>query len=113
MDSAFLNTVWGHPKGDRNDARATRTKASVEHQADRLERALLTMEAVWTLLRDKTELTDEDLLERIVEIDFTDGILDGKARRPAMECSSCGKRIPRRFPRCMFCGVEVQHDPFT
>jgi len=113
MESAFLAGVWGHSKATSSEPTAARTRQSIEHTEDRLERALLTMEAIWTLVRDHTELTDEDLLERIVEIDFTDGVLDGKARRPAMECPGCSKRIPRRFARCMFCGADVEHDPFT
>jgi hypothetical protein len=85
---------------------------AVEQMEARLDRALLTMEAMWTLLRDRLGATDQQLLDRVVELDLTDGVLDGKARRPALQCPQCERRIPRRFARCLYCGAEVKHDPF-
>jgi rRNA maturation endonuclease Nob1 len=117
MSQFFLGSVWGrsHMGSDTGVAtvkaeRASRSAEAVEH---RLERALLTMEAMWSLLRDRLGSSDVELVARIVEIDLSDGILDGKVRRPALDCHACKRKIPRRFPRCMYCGVEVQHDPFS
>lgn len=115
--SDFLTGVWGrshlsHDSG-ASDAAAGRAQRSAEETATRLDRALLTMEALWSLLRDRLGATEEELTERIVELDLSDGVLDGKVRRAAMECPACERRIPRRFPRCLYCGVEVPHDPFS
>ena len=101
------------PESSTADAAAGRAQRKAEDLETRLERALLTMEAMWTLLRDKLDTTDDELIERIVEIDLSDGILDGKARRPALECGSCSRKIPRRFARCLYCGAEIEHDPFA
>ena len=103
----------GHQPGSiRADTRADSAKRSVEALENRLDRAMLTMEARWTLLRERYDITDEELGERIVELDMSDGRLDGKVRRPALECGQCRRKIPRRFARCMYCGADVQHDPF-
>jgi len=115
--SDFLTGIWGrahlaHDSGSSNAA-AGRVQRSAEDTAIRLDRALLTMEAMWTLLRDRLGATEEELLERVVELDLTDGVLDGKIRRAAMECSACERRIPSRFTRCLYCGTDVQHDPFA
>ena len=114
-------TTFGSIRGDvgpsahaeatqaKGEARS-RTVAEVEA---RLERTLLACEAMWTLLRDKVGLTDLELIERINDVDLSDGKLDGKVRKTAVSCPSCGRTISRRFPKCMYCGQAVMHDPFT
>lgn len=47
----------------------------------RLDRALLTMEAMWILMREHLDVTDEKLRALITEIDLSDGRIDGRARR--------------------------------
>lgn len=93
-----------------NVERARAKADTVEH---RLDRALLTMEAMWTLLRESLDLTDEQLAERIVEVDESDGVLDGKVRKPPRACPHCQKTIPGRFPRCLYCGGAVAIEPFA
>lgn len=99
--------------GPDPQAGAERAKAKAESVEQRLERALLTMEAMWTLLRDRLHATDDDLARRILELDESDGILDGKVRRPPKACPHCARTIPTRFPRCLYCGEVVATDPFA
>lgn len=94
-------------KGDAKKAQRSATEIEAK-----LDRSLLACEAMWTLLRDKLGMTDVDLLKRINEIDLSDGKLDGKVRRSAVGCPSCGRTIARRFPKCMYCGQAIMHDPF-
>ena len=89
------------------------TTADVKELEARLERALLTCEAMWSLLRDKLGVTDLDLINRINDIDLSDGQLDGKVRREAKNCPKCGRTIGARFTKCMYCGQVVVHDPFA
>ena len=79
----------------------------------RLDRALLTMEAMWILMREHLDVTDEKLRALITEIDLSDGQIDGRARRSVMECPNCSRKISPRFPRWMYCGADVPHDPFS
>ena len=79
----------------------------------RLERTLLACEAMWSLLRDKLGVTDDQLAERINDIDLSDGQLDGKVRRTPMTCPKCSRTISRRLPSCMYCGQPIVHDPFA
>jgi hypothetical protein len=90
-----------------------RAISKAEGAEQRLDRALLTLEAMWTLLRERLNVTDEHLVQRIVEIDESDGIRDGKVRRPPVACPHCAKTIPARFPRCFYCGEAVPVDPFA
>ena len=89
---------------------AGRQAESVE---DKLDRTLIACEAMWSLLRDKLGVTDLELLDRINEIDLSDGELDGKVRRTPVTCPKCKRVIARRFKRCMFCGQPVMQDPFA
>ncbi len=84
-----------------------------EQAADRVDRALLACEAMWSLLREKLNLTDIDLVERFNQLDLTDGKLDGKMRKTAVSCPKCGKAISRRMAKCMYCGQAIAHDPFV
>jgi len=94
-------------------AAADRARRYTETIEDRLERALLTCEALWTLLRDKLQLTDEELLDRIADIDLSDGQLDGKVRRQPLACPKCNRKIGPRFNKCLYCGQLVIKDPFA
>ncbi len=90
-----------------------RAISKAESVEQRLDRALLTMEAMWTLLRERLQVTDEQLANRIVEVDESDGALDGRVRRPPRSCPHCKKTIPGRFSRCLYCGEAVAVDPFA
>ena len=92
---------------------ARRVGGDVKQLEDRLERTLLACEAMWTLVRDKLGVTDAELAQRINDIDLSDGQLDGKVRKTAVSCPSCGRTIARRFPKCMYCGQVIVHDPFA
>ncbi len=95
----------------RTDARDASRSAG--EQAARLDRATLACEAMWTILRDKFGLTDDDLLKRINELDLSDGKLDGKVRKTPVSCPKCHRTMSARLPRCMYCGQAVMHDPFA
>jgi len=107
--------IWPYAGAhERSAGRAADRAASRAESVDlRLDRALLTMEAMWTLLRDRLQVTDEQLAQRIVELDESDGLLDGKVRRKTKTCPHCKKTIPGRFPRCLYCGEAVAADPFA
>jgi hypothetical protein len=93
------------------DARSAAER--VRQMEDRLERALLTCEAMWTLVREKFGLTDEELVQRVNDLDLSDGHLDGKMRKTPVACPKCNRTISPRFQQCMYCGQPIVHDPFA
>jgi hypothetical protein len=84
---------------------AARQTAMREAQAldARLDRLVLVVHAMWTLLREKTDLTETDLLKRITDLDGQDGSVDGRTAVPPVPCAKCGAMISRKFNRCLFC----------
>ena len=85
----------------------------LEDVEQRLDRALMACEAMWTLMRDKLGMTDVELIERINDIDLSDGRLDGKVRKTPVSCPKCHRTISRKMPQCLYCGQIVMHDPFA
>jgi len=95
-------------------ARTAREAASDAAEIEqRLDRTVMACEAMWLLLRDKLGLTELDLIDKINELDLSDGQLDGKVRKTAVSCPKCRRTISRRHPRCLYCGQAIVHDPFA
>ncbi len=88
-------------------------KISTLHLEKRLDRAMLACEALWSIVREKLNVTDEQLAQRMNDLDLSDGVLDGKARKTAVACPKCGRTIKRSLPKCMYCGQPIVHDPFV
>ncbi|HEY7563903.1 MAG TPA: hypothetical protein VIA81_03180 [Acidimicrobiia bacterium] len=80
--------------------------AAVEVLDERLDRTLLVIEALWTLLKEHG-YTDEQLAARISELDEADGMVDGRHVPDPLTCRSCGSKVPAGLPRCQFCGAET------
>ncbi len=59
---------------------------------------------MWELLQQHGNVTDQQLVAKIQEIDLRDGVLDGKMSKPAAKCSACGRVNNATRNRCMYCG---------
>ncbi|MFW6335605.1 MAG: hypothetical protein ACOC3G_00545 [Phycisphaeraceae bacterium] len=82
---------------------ASRTAQQVEERHERL--ALVCM-AMWSLLMDKTNLTERDLIDRMKMLDTIDGTSDGKATRTITQCTACKRTVSPRHQKCLYCGQE-------
>ncbi len=87
-----------------SDARSA--KRDVSHMEDRIERLSLVCMAMWSLIQDKTKLTEEDLMERVRMIDLMDGTEDGKASQTVQKCHACGRTMSPRHQKCLYCGAQ-------
>lgn len=112
-----IHRVSSHAAGaEARSAGSTARRAStkVDELEAKCDRALLVCEALWTLLRDKLGVSEDDLVNRVNEIDLSDGQLDGRVKKEnAVSCPQCGRTIARRFRKCIYCGQPVVHDPFV
>jgi len=98
---------------DQAAATASEARSKVERMQMDVEKLLMITEALWIMLRDEHGYTDEQLIEKVQEIDLRDGRLDGKvAKQGPTKCPQCGRAIAARRPMCMFCGAPNQGDPF-
>ncbi len=101
-----LSTVGDYqPAG----AAADRTRDATEYSPtleDRLERLALICMAMWSLLQSETNLTEQDLLARVKEIDLMDSVVDGKITRQVTRCGRCDRPMSSRHIKCIYCGSE-------
>jgi len=79
-----------------------------------VERLLLITEALWTILRDRFGMEDQELLREIVRIDMRDGRLDGRLPpAPPQPCPKCHRTLAGRSIRCLYCGEPLMTNPFA
>jgi hypothetical protein len=97
------------PEARADAARASKqadsTRREMEGVEARLDKLTLVCEAMWQLLRDKTGLSDAELVEQISQLDAADGKMDGMGQRAPVDCPSCGRTISARHVKCMYCGA--------
>lgn len=103
----------------RSDAREARsnareTKSEVYFLKQELERQLMISEALWRFMKREFDLSDEDLFQKVLEIDAEDGRVDGKVSRQdgPKKCRVCNKTLPNRKNFCIYCGERYARDCF-
>lgn len=72
---------------------------AAEQNVDRL---MLTSAAMWSLVKQRTGLTDQDLILRVRQMEGD----QAEGRGPAVKCAKCGRTVPARKAKCMYCGAE-------
>jgi hypothetical protein len=90
-----------------SDARniASDAMMPLEQRLDELE---LGFAAIWRLLKNQYQLTDEQLIRAMQEIDASDGAQDGKISRGQRQCPSCKRQALLRYGRkCSWCGADL------
>lgn len=93
------------------------TNVRTENEALRfdVEKLFMITQALWTLLQEQHGYTDDQLIQRVQEIDMQDGKLDGKVAKDKIrpDCPQCGRKLMGKRPVCLYCGTEVALDPFS
>ena len=59
---------------------------------------------------DQTGWTDEQLVDKMREVDLRDGREDGKMGSGGAPCPKCGRMLNRRRTQCMYCGERVDKE---
>lgn len=120
----MFNFVTGYVMGSRQAGKVAGMSASANafsgaassklHDVnDRLDRLVLVVEAMWSLL-EESEYTKEQLDERILEMDRLDGAADGRAVRQTVRCPKCDSAVVQGMGHCQICGTEVgEVSPFA
>jgi hypothetical protein len=113
-----MNFLWDlYQQGQINELRASSeaTRAQENRQVstevkrlhDRIDTLTLTNLALWTLLREKLGMSDEELEARIRQLDLADGNLDGKVSATRVwNCEGCKRANSTRHLQCLYCGAE-------
>ena len=96
------------PPEDMVARRQTRDASTMaEELQDRLDRMSLLTMAVWTLVGEKLGITDDELKQRVEQLDLSDGKLDGKISKDVGECPKCKRQLSKRHRSCIYCGFKL------
>jgi hypothetical protein len=90
---------------------ASRVQSDVANLEQVVESLMLTCQAMWELLREQSNLTDEALMRRIQEVDLRDGARDGRMAARASTCSACSRPNNSRHTHCVYCGEILPPPP--
>ena len=72
---------------------------------EKLDRLALISRAMFELLQ-ATGITEQQLSEKVLEIDLRDGQADGKMAPRPKRCPKCQAMMSPKFGRCLFCGYS-------
>ena len=97
-----------HARATAARSAASDAQGSVAALEKRVDKLTLINLALWSLVSEKCDLTDEQLMERVKKIDAMDGSTDGKLQTQGVPCPKCGRPIGNRHTKCLFCGAERQ-----
>lgn len=100
-----------YPGGSMAEAAEAQREAKTAQQRvseleEQVERLTLACASMWELIQQKTGLTEDQLVDRITEVDARDGQVDGRLTRGVHPCSKCGRPVPARRQKCLYCGAE-------
>jgi hypothetical protein len=78
-----------------------------------VERLLLITEALWNIVRERGELSEDYLAQEITKLDLEDGLADFR-KKPTepRKCPNCHRVLSKRKAVCSMCGAPVPFAPF-
>ncbi len=87
------------------------TSLRLHKEVQRLESKINTLslvsQALWELVRDSSELTEQDIESKINEIDLRDGKKDGKITGKPIDCPNCKRPTHTKLKMCMYCSEPL------
>lgn len=86
---------------------ASRLQFEVDVLKRKNDTLMLACQALWEIVRERDGLTDEQLRQRMQEIDLRDGTVDGKMSMVAVACPSCSRKSNSRHSKCVYCGAQL------
>ncbi len=97
--------------GDAN-RRTDQVRREVDRSQGTIDALALSCAAMWELLSERLDVTDQELMAKIQEIDLRDGKLDGKLANVTQACEGCGRSNNAKRVRCIYCGGALTRAPF-
>ena len=78
----------------------------VDNIEERVDKLILVCTSLWELLKERTDLSEEDLMNKVREVDLRDGTADGKITVGLQKCHKCERTMSPKHRRCLYCGAE-------
>lgn len=91
---------------------ASASKREVAELREQVEHIAMLTQAMWELLSERLNLTDQDLENKALEVDLRDGKADGKMSAHPLRCPNCGRVSNSRHKKCLYCGLLFEGSAF-
>lgn len=101
------DTDSGRAKAEAQDA-----QYRVRVLEEKLEQTMLGIAAFWALVSERLQLSENDLIQKMNEIDMEDGVQDGRLKKHPVQCPQCQKTVSSKYIKCFYCGAELKKTPF-
>jgi len=83
------------------------TQKEVEFLRQEMDKLTLTTMALWEIVRERFDISDQELMLKIHEIDKRDGKVDGKIPQEPVNCPDCGRPVSIKTNTCLYCDIKV------
>ena len=113
----MIEFIWNlRQSGQIADVKRATSRADTEikGQEERIaelefhvNRMALACQALWELLRDRSNIPESELLAKISEIDLRDGVKDQRLTPTPIKCGKCGRTSNSNYTRCIYCGADM------
>ena len=102
---SMFNLNYESPQpGSKKSGRVPDSAPSAEELCNRL---VLLTRAMWELMSSRLNISEQELLDKVTEIDLRDGKLDGKMEAKTACCGACGRHLSQRHATCIYCGAPI------
>ena len=112
MRFGVFNTSSWTPDRGGDSSEHFHAKLDIRMLRENLGKAMMINEALWELMRDKLGLTEQDLYDKLYEVDMRDGTLDGQNQRKVIKCPECNRPVSDRNAACLYCGHIIDESVF-
>lgn len=92
---------------DSARSNSDRIHQEVQRLEAKIDSLAIISQALWEVLREKTDLTEKDIEAKIAEIDIRDGRRDGKITGKPTLCPACKRPTHTRLKACPYCGTAL------
>jgi hypothetical protein len=100
-----FNIAPVNSKEDLVAAKSQAMHAISEHDklAKEVHHLNLMLETIWTLLKSKTDLTEDELKKELTAVKLKRA--EAAVNAEPDTCTNCGKAIAKESTKCVFCGT--------
>ena len=95
---------------DRAATKATTANLRLQQLERRVEALALACQSLWEIASAELNVTEQQLLEKMQEVDLRDGKADGRMSAHAHQCSECGRNSNSQRTTCLYCGADFPDD---
>jgi predicted RNase H-like nuclease (RuvC/YqgF family) len=92
---------------DRAQRNSTRQENALMTLQARVEKLSFISRALWTFVREMGGKTEQELMERVTQLQREEAEKAQKGAAAPRLCSKCNRPVAAGQERCLFCGTEV------